>query len=133
MALILFGTNDVYYLDADRFDRYMHQIMDATLEHNVLPVLITFPPLPDRPEETEQFNQIVVRIANEYDVPLINLWAALVDLPDYGVDPEHFTRLTTPADGCIGCFNETNLQSGITTENLILLQSLDLLRQDLSK
>jgi len=125
--------NDVQYLEADKFESYMRSITEQTIEANVLPVLITFPPLPDRLEKTEQYNQIVARIAVEYDVPLINLWGALVDMPGYGVDPEHFTKLTTPADGCALCFNDTNLKSGITTENLVMLQSLDVLRQAFAK
>lgn len=133
MALILFGTNDVQYLEADKFESYMRSITEQTIKASVLPVLITFPPLPDRLDKTEQYNLIVARIATEYDVPLVNLWKALVDKPGYGVNPEHFTKLTTPDDGCAVCFNDTNLKSGITTENLVMLQSLDVLRQDFAK
>jgi GDSL-like Lipase/Acylhydrolase family len=133
MALILFGTNDVYYVDAANFDEYMRAIVDESIAQGVLPVLITFPALPDRLDQTLQFNQIVTDIAQEYDLPLVNLYRALKDKPGYGVDPQHFTRLTTPADGCTVCFNATNLESGIVTENLVMLQSLDALRQALSK
>jgi hypothetical protein len=129
MVLILFGTNDVQYLEADAFEGYMRDMIDATIAANVVPVLITFPPLPDRLDKTEQYNLILARLAVEYDIPLVNLWKALVDKPGYGVDPEHFTKLTTPADGCAVCFTETNLESGIATENLVMLQTLDTLRQ----
>jgi hypothetical protein len=133
MALILFGTNDVQYLEADKFESYMRSITEQTIKANVVPVLITFPPLPDRLDKTEQYNRIVARIAAENDIPLVNLWRALSDMPGYGVNPEHFTKLTTPADGCAVCFNDTNLKSGITTENLVMLQSLDALRQAFTK
>ena len=133
ISLILFGTNDVQYVDAGKFDSYMRTITQQTIKANILPVLITFPPLPDRLDKTQQYNQIIAQVAAENDVPLVNLWKALLDKPGYGVDPQHFTRLTTPADGCSVCFNDTDLKSGITTENLVMLQALDTLRQQLAQ
>jgi hypothetical protein len=133
LALIMFGTNDVFYVEADRFDLYMRTIVEETIDAGVVPILSTFPPRLDRLEETETFNRIVVRIALDYDVPLVNLWLAMQDVPNYGVAPDEVTRLTLPEDGCAACFTAENLTTGITTHNLITLMALDEVRQALAE
>jgi lysophospholipase L1-like esterase len=125
LALVMFGTNDVLYLTEADFEKYMRQIVEQSIDAKVLPVLITFPAVPDHMEQSAAYNQIVARLAAEYDVPLVNLYRSLLDNPGYGVDPSHFTRLSYPADGCAACFTDENLQSGITEENLVILSALD--------
>ncbi len=125
LSLVMFGTNDILYLSAADFERYMRKIVEDSIDANVLPVLITFPAVPDHMAQSESYNQIVARLAVEYDVPLVNLYRALNDNPGYGVDPQHFTRLSYPADGCAACFTDENLKSGITEENLVILSALD--------
>jgi hypothetical protein len=132
IALIMFGTNDVYYFDAEKYETYLRSIIEETLEQNVLPVLSTFPNRPDRAEESISYNEIVVRLAIEYDIPLINLWRALHDLPGEGVDQEDVTHLTIPDDGCLACFDDDHLPYGITVHNLTTLQALESLREALA-
>jgi hypothetical protein len=131
IALIMFGTNDVYYFDAEKYETYLRSIIEETLIQKVLPVLSTFPTRLDRAEESIAYNRIVVRLAVEYDIPLINLWRALGDLPDDGVNTEDVTHLTVPDDGCLACFDGDHLQYGITVHNLTMLQALDTLREAL--
>ncbi|MBN1120212.1 MAG: SGNH/GDSL hydrolase family protein [Anaerolineae bacterium] len=131
IALIMFGTNDVYYFDAEKYESYLRNIIEETLAQNVLPVLSTFPTRLDRAEESIDYNRIVVRLAAEYDIPLINLWLALSDLPDDGVNTEDVTHLTVPGDGCLACFDDAHLQYGITVHNLTTLTALDALRKAL--
>lgn len=124
ISLIMFGTNDVYYQEADEFDRYLRGIVSATIEAGVIPVLSTFPQQPDLVEESLAFNRVIAQIALDYDIPLINLWLALQDLPGYGLHPEHHNQLTVPEGGCAACFIEENMDTGITVQNLITLQTL---------
>ncbi len=131
LALIMFGTNDVFYVDQADFERYMRTIIEDTLKANVLPVLITFPPVPGKLAESEAYNQVVARLAAERGLPLVNLWRALQSSPGYGVDPQHYTRLSDPPNGCAGCLTEDNLRYGITQENLVFLSALDRLRKGL--
>lgn len=131
IALIMFGTNDVYYFDAEKYETYLRSGIEATLDQNVLPVLSTFPTRLDRAEESIDYNRIVVRLAAEYDIPLINLWRALDDLPNDGVNPEDVTHLTVPDDGCLACFDGDHLQYGITVHNLTTLTALEALREAL--
>ena len=133
LALIMFGTNDSFFVEPDRFDLYMRTIVEETIEVNVVPILVTFPTRLDRPEESETFNRIVVRIATDYDVPLVNLWLALQELPNGGVNPEEVTHLTIPADGCAACLTEENLASGLTLHNAIAVMALDEVRRALAE
>lgn len=126
IALIMFGTNDVFYLPEDQFDYFMRSIVIETLRNNTLPILSTFPHRPEFPEKSVLFNQIVANIATEYELPLINLWLALESLPYQGVDPEETTHMTTPVESDAVCyFIGENLEAGFTVRNLLTLQTLD--------
>jgi len=129
IALIMFGTNDVYYLDEASFDYFVRAIVAETKRNNVLPLLSTFPNRPEFPEKSELYNQIVAKIAEDYDIPLINLWMALDPLPNKGVDEVETTHLSSPKDGLVCHFIDDNLQAGFTVRNLLTLQTLDAVLQ----
>jgi hypothetical protein len=131
IAIVMFGTNDVFFLEAHEFDFHYRNVILATLEANILPVLNTFPVRPEFPEQSLLFNQIIIRIAEDYDLPLVNLYLALQALPDQGVDTTETIHLTVPADGNAGILDEEHLTAGYTFRNLITLQALDVLRQEL--
>lgn len=127
IALIMFGTNDVFYLNEAQFDYFLRAIVVETIRQAALPVLSTFPHRPEFPEKSVLYNQIVVQVALDYDIPLINLWAALEDLPNAGVDPDDPTHLSVPASGAVCHFVDDNLQAGFTMRNLVTLQTLEAL------
>ncbi len=130
-ALIMFGTNDTTYFDPASFNTYMRQIIDQTIAANIVPVLYTFPERPELPDKSIQFNQIVVQIATDYDLPLINLYRALEPLPDKGVNLADPIHLSSPLGGNAGNFTPANLQQGYTLRNLVTLQALDVLYKGL--
>ena len=127
VALIMFGTNDVFYLDEAQYDFSLRSIIAETIRSNVLPIVSTFPVRPEFPEKSVLYNQIVVQAAADYGVPLINLWRALEPLPNQGIDPEETTHMTVPPDGAACVFIDENLQAGFTVRNLVTLQALDAL------
>ncbi len=131
LAIIMFGTNDAFYLEADEFDHYLRQVVEQSIASNVLPVLSTFPGRPEYPEKSVLFNQIIIQIALDHDLPLINLWLALQELPDGGINLDETIHLTVPEDSRTGVFDEPHLQAGYTTRNLITLQALQVLQQQL--
>jgi hypothetical protein len=132
IALIMFGTNDTTFFEAEQFNTYLRQIIDQTIEKHIVPVLYTFPERPEFPEKSILFNKIVVQIAQEYDLPLINLYTALEALPDKGINLDDPIHLSSPIDGNAGVFTPENLERGYTLRNLITLQALDVLRQGLA-
>lgn len=125
-SMIMFGTNDVMFFEADAFDFYMRQIILETIHNGTVPILYTIPTRPEFPEKTYQFNQVIIKLAEDYDLPLVNLWAAIQDLPFEGVDQLEPIHLSIPEDDRAGDFT-TNLEYGYTVRNLITLQTLDIL------
>jgi len=131
-ALMMFGTNDVMNFDEATFDYFYRSVIEATLNAGVIPVLYTFPIRPEEPEKSLQFNKIIVSIALDYDLPLVNLMKALEGLDNGGVDLEDTLHLTEPLlPLTVTTFNEEALQSGYTVRNLVTLQALDILLRDM--
>lgn len=129
-SMIMFGTNDVMFFEADMFDYYMRTIILETIENGTVPVLYTIPTRPEFPDKTYQFNQVIIKLAEDYDLPLVNLWLAIQDLPFEGVDQAEPIHLSIPEDDQTGDFT-SNLDYGYTVRNLITLQALDILLADL--
>lgn len=128
-AVIMFGTNDVQYTEAATYDYYLRSVVDETLRRNIVPLLSTFPTRPEDEAKSKLLNQIVIKVAQDYAVPLMNLNRALEPLPHHGVDPNNTIRLSVPPDGRVDVFSEANLQYGFTVRNLVTLQALDAVRR----
>ena len=127
IALIMFGTNDVNYTEPDAYNFYLRSIISQTLDANILPMLSTFPTRPENVEKSLLLNQIAIKVAQDYDLPLMNLNRALEPLPHHGVDPVDTIHLSVPTDKRVDVFTPANLQFGFTVRNLVTLQALDAL------
>ena len=131
-AVIMFGTNDVFFTTPALFDYNLRMIVLESIDKGIVPVLNTFPTRPEFPEVSLLLNQIIIDVSQDYDLPLINLWLALEDLPNGGVDQDETIHLTVPEDGTsTGVFSEDTLQTGYTVRNLVTLQALDILLREL--
>ncbi|MEM6529704.1 MAG: hypothetical protein AAF653_15500, partial [Chloroflexota bacterium] len=88
VAFIMFGPNDVLTMNYERYGENMRKITEETIALGIIPVLSTFSYHPDHEQwwPSVEFNLQVVEIAEEFDVPLINLWAASRPLDEYGLD-----------------------------------------------
>lgn len=66
----------------------MRRIVEETIGRGIIPVLSTFSYHPEHEFwwQAVEFNLQLVEIAEEYNLPLINLWAASRPLPEYGLD-----------------------------------------------
>lgn len=123
-ALIMLGTHDMHF-EKERFKGYLEQIVEESIDTGVVPILTTFPPRSDDLEKAQEYNEVVVEVAQEQQVPLANLWRTLSNKPNYGVQPDHPTALSLPADGCAACFTEDNLQTGAVQQNWVALMALN--------
>jgi len=122
VAIIMFGAQDLLFTSAEDFDTSLRRIVHETVQAGIIPILSTFPPHSNLPDLSQQFNEIVVRVALEYDVPLINLWLALEPIPYHALkDGRHLSDPLTTA----GDFSPANLQRGFPLRNLLTLQALD--------
>ena len=115
-AILSLGTNQVW--KPDEFEAGMRQLLDILLSQNVVPILST---KGDNLEGDHRINSIIACLAEEYDVPLWNFWAAIQPLPNHGLQPdlEHLTYGITDFD------DENAMQSAWTVRNLTALQALD--------
>ena len=88
LAFIMLGTNDIYH--PQDFEPQMRRIIEFSLNSGVIPVLST---KADNTEGDGSINATIARLANEYDIPLWNYWAAVQMLPDQGLqeDQAHLT------------------------------------------
>ncbi|MCA9906095.1 MAG: SGNH/GDSL hydrolase family protein, partial [Anaerolineae bacterium] len=131
-ALVMFGTNDVMFFDGTTFDYFLRTVLLEIINADVVPILYTMPIRPEEPEKSWLFNEIIIHSAQDFDLPLINLVAALEPLPGYGVDPNDTLHLTVPpVPDNPATFTDASLQSGYTIRNLVTLQALDYLLEEL--
>ena len=123
VAIIMFGAQDLLFTPSDAFNQNLRQIVHETIQAGVIPVLSTFPGNLERWEQSIQYNQIVVQVALDYDIPLMNLWLGLEQLPNHGLnaDGRHLSLPITKS----GDFSSANLQRGYPLRNLVTLQTLD--------
>ncbi len=130
VAVVMFGANDVKVLNRAEYETQMRLLIEQSLEHGVIPLLLTFGSDPDlNPNHAQllRFNLITAQLADEYDVPLLNLWAALTDLPRNGVG-EDLLHLTSTGDGMNLTGNESFY--GLSLHHLLVLQALDVIRRE---
>ena len=124
VAIIMFGTSDLLVMSAYEFDFYLRDVVRLTIEQNIVPILSTFPSNVGFWNHTVLYNQIVVKIATDYNIPLVNLWAALDGLPNHGVEDDGFHLDTPPNDN--SCYLTADyLDNGYNVRNLVTLQTLD--------
>ena len=88
-VLVMFGTNDNAN-SRSAFELYMRKIIDYSIRVGVVPVLAT---KADNREGDMSINALIAKLAQEYDLPLWNFWAAVQSLPDHGLreDGMHLT------------------------------------------
>lgn len=76
--------NDRAHLE--RYELYLRQIIEYSIEEGVLPVMMTKADMAEALRHV--INPLLVQLAYEYDLPLANFWLAVQPLPDHGIDPE---------------------------------------------
>lgn len=105
----------------ENYEEYVRQIIEATIAHNVVPILST---KADNLEGDHQINSILASLAVEYDIPLWNFWAAVQPLPNQGLmdDGFHLTWATNYFD------DERKMRNAWPWRNLTALQVLDAVR-----
>lgn len=115
-AILSLGTNQVW--QPQDFEKGMRQILNILMSKNVVPILST---KGDNLEGDYRINRTIACLAQEYDIPLWNFWAAIQSLPDHGLQPdlEHLTYGITDFD------DNQAMQSAWTVRNLTALQVLD--------
>lgn len=107
-----------YDRPADTYAGYLRQIVEYALDEGVVPILAT---KADNLEQDHGINRAIVSVAQEYDVPLWNFWAAVQPLPGHGLaeDQFHLTQGRPFFD------DPAQMQGAWPVRNLTGLQALD--------
>jgi hypothetical protein len=124
LVMIMFGPNDVRAMDTETYTAQMIQIVEATLAQGIIPVLSTFSCDPEEEFfwQSMNFNLALIEIANDYQVPLINLWAAARALPRYGLDVDRIHLLTSGFDYLYYATGHESFY-GVSLQNLLALRT----------
>lgn len=132
VAMILFGPNDVRHMTDAEFAVQIRMIVEQSLAQGIIPVLSTFSVHPDDGLwwQAINFNLRLSEIAREYEVPLINFWAAARILPDYGLDQD---RIHIANSGFPNLKFSTGHEAwyGTSLQNLLAIRMLDEIRRTL--
>ena len=131
IALIMYGSVDVQLYGANTFQSYLNQIVQATINRGIIPVLTTFPNGADYyPSQADEFNNVIRSIASTEQIPLIEFRNPALNLPDRGVGGDKFHLSMNGTSYYIALTGDQNLY-GLTLRNLLTLQALDDLRREL--
>lgn len=124
LALIMLGTNDKFRVDS--FEAAMRQIIEYTIDQGILPVIAS---KPDNIEGDHSINRMLYALAVEYELPFWNLWRAVKDLPNGGLqeDGAHMTWAPNNFD------NKFDMRAGWPNRNLTALQVLDMIWRQLQE
>jgi hypothetical protein len=132
-AVIMLGTNDTYEQGVAPFDANLLRVVDALLDLGVVPWLTTIPPRGDTVTAgtlAVEINAVIRAIAQQRQVPLVDLHAALVGLPDYGLVSDGIHLQSYAQNGVHACwFDADALLEGMNQRNLLTLQALDRARR----
>lgn len=125
IAFIMLGTNDIEHMTAALYRTNMEQVITRTLARGIIPVLTTIPPRPGYENSVTAFNATLYDLSRAYSIPLIDYYATMIDLPNFGLDVDR-THPNMPPLGYEGCadFRTPNLPFGYVMRNLTLLQGL---------
>jgi hypothetical protein len=82
IVMIGMGTNWIPNAEVS-FEKYLRQIVDRVLETGALPILAT---KADNVEGDWQLNKVIAEVAYDYDLPLVNVWLSVQELPNHGLE-----------------------------------------------
>jgi len=116
IAFVTLGANDVWH--PGEFEPQMRKIIEFLTDNGVIPIMAT---KPDNQEGDGLINRTIAELANEYQIPLWNFWAATYPLPDHGLqeDGVHLTFAPNYFD------DPSAMNTAWTMRNLTALQMLD--------
>ncbi|MCA9905855.1 MAG: hypothetical protein KC547_18495, partial [Anaerolineae bacterium] len=128
-AIIMIGTNDAPAFPADQYRANMQRIMQISVDHGVVPILTTLAPRAEFNDRIVEYNQVIFDLGRTYGVPIVDLYSALVGLPNRGLDADGIHLSIPPgAPSTSVSFSAEYLQYGTTMRNLTTLQALDQVR-----
>jgi lysophospholipase L1-like esterase len=135
-AVVMLGTNDNRVGGQEIFVAKIAAVVDRALAAGVVPILSTVPPRDDGPAAAARvaaLNQTIEALAASRGLPLVDLHAALADLPRHGLSADGVHLAPAGSNGTPHpCwFTERALEKGMNVRNLLTLVALDQARRTL--
>ena len=124
-AIIMFGTNDVGITGVATFEQRMTDLVRSLADQGIVPILNTIPPRADDvrwERETRALNQVLRAIARSEDLPLLDVYAAVVDLPGHALQADGIHLSPGVPGSCQ--LTGANLERGFPVRNLVTLEAL---------
>ncbi len=115
---------------ATKYGGYMRQIVEYSISQGVVPILAT---KADNMEGDNSINAEIAQIANEYNIPLWNFWAAVQPLPNNGFDLSLNDGFHLSIGKSYYFDDPANMERAWPWRNLTALQTLDAVRNGLNK
>lgn len=81
LVVLMLGTN--WKSSPEEFEKPLRFAVEYVLDRDILPVLVT---KADSHGEDWPLNTAIAQVANDYDIPLWNFWAAVQEMPNHGMD-----------------------------------------------
>jgi len=82
IVLIGMGTNWIPHGEVS-FEKHLREVVDTVLKTGALPILAT---KADNVEGDWKLNEAIAHVAYDYDLPLVNVWRSVHDLPGKGLE-----------------------------------------------
>lgn len=86
IVLIAMGTNWIPNGE-ESFEKHLRVVVSRVLETGALPVLAT---KTDNLEGNWKINRAIAQVSIDYDIPLVNIWGAMQNLPNKGLRSDGF-------------------------------------------
>jgi hypothetical protein len=133
-AVVMLGTNDDRVNGFDVFARDFPVVVDRLLEAGVIPLLSTIPPRADSfaaAARVPELNRVIREVAESRQVPLMDLFSALLPLPRHGLggDGIHLSTLWRGRAPHACWMTPDGLQKGMNVRNEVVLGALDRARR----
>lgn len=127
-ATVMFGTNDVGFMNPDLYGRSLMTIVDTLSMQGIVPILTTVPRRDDSASADAwvlRYNLIQRAVAQTRKIPLIDLHRELETVTAHGLggDGIHLNSYVSAANACV--LTAAGLDSGHNVRNLATLETLD--------
>jgi hypothetical protein len=129
-AVVMFGTNETDSTLIHAFERNLTGVVDALLGHGVVPLVSTIPPRGDSATVdalVPEMNAVVRAVAQRRQIPYMDYWQTLVNLPQYGLSADGVNPAPYAGHPC--WLTAAGLAEAMNQRNWITLTALDRVRR----
>jgi hypothetical protein len=127
-ATVMFGTNDVGFMDPSSYGRNLMTIVDTLSMQGVVPLISSVPPRDDDPVAdlwVARYNLVARGVAQARKVPFIDVNRELLPVAGHGLGPDGIhlnVYVPSSVRGCV--FTPAGLGFGHNVRNLATLEGL---------